>query len=256
LLQGCTPYLSSSTVPADRDLKKSKQFHFFPSTLFPSYNIITDPSFDHRTMNNDHSNKTIYTAVPLLPPRNEEDEEEPTSRATGDDSSSPSSTSSTSSTQVAQHNMAKLFLFGVLFGLACFCSFLDSHWIPTFSLENQNVSSHSLAAAKILLWPAFAVAMAYGTFWTIWRCLERPSVQMQNADFLEHCIFYNMLEVALGFGVACTISGIIVGNPFIGVMSIILVMAIWTLIMYKVAHPSAIILQDKRVGTVLPMVVV
>jgi hypothetical protein len=77
---------------------------------------------------------------------------------------------------------------------------------------------------------------------------------MQNADFLEYCEYYNAFGFFLVIVVACIINVILAGIPLWGVMSVILETAFWTLVMFKVAQPSAMILQHKRAGTILPQI--
>jgi hypothetical protein len=118
---------------------------------FLSFHILSSPTLRLTIviMNNDHnSNNTVYTAVPLSPPSNEGDEE--TSSRTTDDEILTTSTSSI--TRAAQRHSAKLFFFGMLTGLACYC-LLGSLWLPSFSLVNQNILGESWA--KILLYITF-----------------------------------------------------------------------------------------------------
>jgi hypothetical protein len=133
-----------------------------------------------------------------LSPRN--DEEEATPRTTDNDETC---ISSSTCTQAAQRHSTKLFLFGMLIGLARYC-LLASHCIPTFSLGFL-----SDIMAKALLWPTFTAAIASFTYWALWECLMAP-LQMQTEEFVERCEYYNALGVFWGFGVARTIDCILV----------------------------------------------
>ncbi|KAL7558326.1 hypothetical protein ACA910_019356 [Epithemia clementina (nom. ined.)] len=126
-------------------------------------------------------------------------------------------------------------------------------------LAYQGDNSYKNIFLFALIWSTVTSTAAYAVFGMAWSYMmsvysEIPQVyaSLVDEDFLADMEYYFALGVFIGFCAACTVSDIIYGLPWTGVMLTVAVAFLWTLVMTWFASRG----RDERRGTVLPLVMV
>ena len=178
----------------------------------------------------------VFTAVPLLA----EHEENNRSGVT------------TKTLKSTEHRTAPFLsgsLIGVIFSLLGF----------RILLTHQGSGTYMNIFLFALIWSTVTSTVAYFVFGSVWSYLMdkyRDIPLLYNSftdeDFLADMEYYFALGVFIGFCAACTVSDIIYGLPWTGVILTVLVAFLWTLVMTWFASRG----RTERKGTVLPLVMV